>query len=54
VPVLREGASRMTLPRAIAQGSSEHGENYFDSRLMIATAVLRQTPSARVRNCERQ
>jgi hypothetical protein len=40
VPVLCEGTSRMT--RAASDCTSEHGKNYFDSRLMSAMAMFRQ------------
>jgi hypothetical protein len=40
VPVLCEGTSRMT--RAASDCTSEHGKNYFDSRLMSDKAMLQQ------------
>jgi hypothetical protein len=40
VPVLCEGTTRMT--RAANNRTSEHGTNYFDSRLMSDKAMLQQ------------
>jgi hypothetical protein len=46
VPVLCEGTSRMT--RAASDCTSEHGKNYFDSRLMSDKAIFRQLRIPRV------
>src|SRR6266704_378157 len=43
MPVLCEGTSRMTRPRAIVQVSN--GENYFDSRLMSGVENRRSSGS---------
>ena len=40
MPVLCEGTSRMT--RAASDCTSEHGKNYFDSRLMSDIEIYRQ------------
>lgn len=40
MPVLCEGTSRMT--RAASDCTSEHGKNYFDSRLMSDIAIFYQ------------
>jgi hypothetical protein len=46
VPVLCEGTSRMT--RAASDCTSEHGKNYFDSRLMSDMGIFRQPKSGRL------
>ena len=38
MPLLCEGTSRMT--RAASDCTSEHGKNYFDSRLMSAMGIF--------------
>ena len=40
MPVLCEGTSRIT--RAASDCTSEHGKNYFDSRLMSDMGIFRQ------------
>jgi hypothetical protein len=47
VPVLCESTTRMTL--AANDRTSEHGKNYFDSRLMSDKEIYRQSSSPRNR-----